>query len=137
VESKLWPEKVKEVAWTTIRQRSATDPSWVWHHPDALDNLKDELVKRDVWREVMGYIQRGPFEKPATSIQIQVLSRDEQTGQTTLRIRPLNGDTVYMETKGTATVSSKKLDEYDIKTKALRLSFLCVDSRGEHSTGAP
>ncbi len=86
---------------------------------------------------MMGYITRGPFEKPATSVQIQVLSRDNETGQATLRIRPQNGDTVYMETKGAATVSSKKLEEYDIKTKDLKLSFLCVDSKGAHATGAP
>jgi hypothetical protein len=135
MESKLWPESAKEVAWNSIRQRAATDPSWVWHHPDALDNLKNELVKRDIWREMMGYITRGPFEKPATSVQVQALSRDEESGQTTLRIRPQNGDTVYMETKGPATVSSKKLVDYDIKTKALKLSFLCVDSKGEHATG--
>jgi hypothetical protein len=135
MESKLWPESAKEVAWNSIRQRAATDPSWVWHHPDALDNLKNELVKRDIWREMMGYITRGPFEKPATSVQVQALSRDEESGQTTLRIRPQNGDTVYMETKGPATVSSKKLVDYDIKTKALKLSFLCVDSKSEHATG--
>jgi len=135
VENKLWPAGNKEVAWSTIKQRAATDPSWVWHHPDALDNLKDELVKRDVWREMMGYVDRGPFEKPKTSVQVQVLSRDENTGQVTLRIRPLNGNVVHMETNDVATTSSKKLEDYDIKTKAVRLSFLCVDSAGEHSTG--
>lgn len=86
VESKLWPTGTKEVAWSTIKQRAATDSSWVWHHPDALDNLKDELVKRDVWREMMGYINRGPFEKPKTSVQTQVLNRDENTGQHHFRI---------------------------------------------------
>ena len=30
---------------------------------------------------MMGYITRGPFEKPATSVQVQVLSRDDETGQ--------------------------------------------------------
>lgn len=134
-ENKLWPPGTKEVAWNTIKQRAATDSSWVWHHPDALDNLKDELVKRDLWREMMGYIDRGPFEKPKTSVQIQVLNRDENTGQVTLRIRPLNGDLVYMETNGIATTSSKRLEDYDIKTKALKLSFLCVDSLKEHGTG--
>ncbi len=135
VEGKLWPSGAKEVAWSTIKQRAATDPSWVWHHPDALDNLKEELVKRDVWREMMGYIDRGPFEKPKTSVQVQVLNRDENTGQVTLRIRPLNGDIVYMETDGIATPSSKKLEDFDIKTKELQLSFLCMDSSGEHGTG--
>ena len=32
---------------------------------------------------------------------------DQETGQATLRIRPQNGNTVYMETKGPATISSK------------------------------
>ncbi|MDD4092621.1 MAG: DUF499 domain-containing protein [Smithellaceae bacterium] len=137
VESKLWPENTKEVAWSAIRQRAASDPSWVWHHPDALDQLKDELVKRDLWREMMGYITKGPFEKPATTVQIQVLSRDAETGLATLRIRPVNGDTIFMETKSVATTSSKKLEDYDLKTKALKISFLCVDSTGEHATGEP
>lgn len=137
VENKLWPESVKEVAWSAIRQRAASDSSWVWHHPDALETLKNELVKRDLWRETMGYVSRGPFEKPPTSVQIQVLSRDSETGQATLRVRPQNGDTVYMETAGMATISSKNLEDYDIKTSALKLSFLCVDSTGQHSTGEP
>jgi hypothetical protein len=135
VEDKLWPANTPEVAWTTVKQRAAADPSWVWHHPDALDNLKDELVKRDIWREMMGYINRGPFEKSKTSVHPQLLSRDENTGQVTLRLRPLHGDAIYMEIDGTATVSSKRMEDFDIKTKALRLSFLCVDSRGEHGTG--
>jgi len=137
VENKLWPENAKEVLWNSIRHRAASDPSWVWHHPDALDQLKEELVKRDLWREMMGYVTRGPFEKPSTSVQIQVLNRDGDTGLTTLRIRPVNGDTVYMEAKGKVTTSSRKLEEYDLKTKALKLSFLCVDSTGEHDTGEP
>lgn len=137
VESRLWPEGVREVAWNTIKQRASTDPSWVWHHPDALDTLKDELVKRDIWRVTMGYVDRGPFEKPKTSVNIQLLSRDENTGQATLRVRPKYGDVVYMATSGVATATSKKLDDHDIKTKALKLSFLCVDSTGGHGTGEP
>ena len=135
VENKLWPPTAKEVAWTTIKQRAATDSSWVWHHPDALETLKNELVKRDIWREMMGYIDRGPFEKPKTTAQIQILSRDDNTGKVKLRIRPMNGDIVYMESGGIATASSKKLEKYDIETAAITLSFLCVDSKGIHGTG--
>jgi len=135
VESKLWPPGLKEVPWSSIKHRAATDPSWVWHHPSALDNLKDELVKREIWREMMGHVDRGPFEKPRTSVQVLVLNRDENSGQVTLRVRPLNGDMVYMEENGVASPSSRRLEEYEIKTKALQLSFLCVDSKGEHGTG--
>lgn len=137
VENKLWPVNAREVAWTTIKQRAATEPSWLWHHPDALESLKDELVKRDIWREAKGYVDRGPFEKPKSSVQVQVLHRYDDSGQATLRVRPLNGDTVYMEANGTATTASKRMEEFDIKTTALKLSFLCVDSKGEHDTADP
>jgi hypothetical protein len=137
VENKLWPASAKEVAWSTIKLRAATDPSWVWHHPDALDNLREELVRRDIWRQTIEFIARGPFEKPSTSVQVIPLSRDEQTGETTLRVRPLNGDTIHIEENDDATTASKKLETFDIKTKALKLSFLCIDSKIEHATGNP
>src|SRR5581483_7462800 len=138
LENKLWPEDASEVAWTTIKQRAAQDPSWVLHHPRALDNLKDELVQRDIWREAAGYVQRGPFPKPATSVQVQLLSRDEATGQATLRVKPLHGDTVRWSQDGFATIASPQLDvSVDLRTSAVRLSFIAVDSTGDHETGEP
>jgi hypothetical protein len=100
LENKLWPESVKEMPWSDLKRRAATDPSWVWHHPRALDNLKAELVKRDVWRESGGYVQRGPFPQPATAVSVQVLSRNEETGEVTLRVRPLHGTVVYKSDNG-------------------------------------
>lgn len=137
LENKLWPEK-KEAAWSDIKRRAATDPSWLWHHPRALDDLRDELVRRGIWRDLGdGFLQRGPFPKPQTSVTFQTLARDPATGEVTLRVRPLHGDTVYCSDSGPATTSSQPLTEFDFKTRALRLSFLAVDSRGEHEMGDP
>jgi hypothetical protein len=53
-------------------------------------------------------------------------------------VKPLHGDTVYWSESGPATTASTKLDGGEnFKTKAVRLSFLAVDSSGEHDTGEP
>lgn len=139
LENKLWPEGEKEVAWAELKRRAASDPAWVLHHPRALDVLKDELVRRDIWREPGGgYVQRGPFPKPVTSVQVQPLSRDEATGEVVLRVKPLHGDTVYMSAAGPATTASERLDGGEnLRTRAIKLWFLAVDSTGEHETGDP
>lgn len=137
MENKLWPEQ-KEAAWGDIKRRAATDPSWLWHHPRALDDLREELVRRNIWRDLGdGFMQRGPFPKPQTSVTIQPLARDTTTGEVTLRVRPLHGDIVFYSDNGSASTSSPRLEGTDLKTQALRLSFLAVDSRGEHEVGDP
>lgn len=137
VENKLWPAGQMETSWADLKRRAASDPSWVLHHPRALDALKDELVRRDIWREPGGgFVQRGPFPKPATSVQVQPLSRDDATGEATLRVKPLHGDTLYMSTTGPATTASERVDGGEnLQTRALKLWFLAVDSTGEHETG--
>lgn len=137
LENKLWPE-TKEASWGDIKRRAASDPSWLWHHPRALDDLRDELIRRDIWRDLGdGFVQRGPFPKPQTSVTFQQLARDSSTGEVILRVRPLHGDTIFYSEDGVATTSSARLEGTDLKTQALRLSFLAVDSRGEHETGDP
>lgn len=138
LERSLWPEGQQEVLWSEIKRRAATDPGWVLHHPSALDDLKEELVRRDLWRDIGdGYIQRGPFPKPATDVQVQLLSRDPQTGEATLRVRPLHADTVHYSCDGPVTAASPRLEGNELKTTALRVAFLAVDSTGEHDTGEP
>ncbi|ADU51937.1 hypothetical protein Tmar_1836 [Thermaerobacter marianensis DSM 12885] len=138
VERNLWPEGQQEVRWTEIKRRAATDPGWILHHPQALDDLKDEMIRRDLWRDAGdGYVRRGPFPKPATDVQIQVLSRDPQTGEVTLRVRPLHGDVVHYSCDGAVSPSSPRLDGAELRTRALQVAFLAVDSTGEHPTGEP
>ena len=136
VEEKLWPAEQKEVAWSDIKRRVATDPSWIWCHPRALDDLKQEMVKRDLWRDLgNGYLLRGPFPKPATSVTVQELPGVSETDEVTLRVKPLHADTVYMGESGTATTGSQRLENLTFRTSALVLSFLAVDSKKEHETG--
>jgi hypothetical protein len=137
VESKLWPQNAKEVPWGDLKRRAATDPSWVWHHPKALDALRDELVKRDVWRVNGTFVERGPFQQAAPTVSVQVLNRNDDTGETTIRVRPLHADTVLMSESGPPTPMSTRLETYDVTTRTARLWFLAVDSQDPARTGEP
>ena len=136
VETRLFTQQ--SLPWTEIRRRAATAPGWQWHRPDALDRLKADCLRKDLWREEGSYVNKGPFPKPAAAVRVQELDRDDDTGVVTLRLRPVNGDTLYAEVGAAATPASRKLDpQRDFETKDLRVSLLAVDSTGQHETGAP
>ncbi|MDK2821471.1 MAG: hypothetical protein PWP31_1436 [Clostridia bacterium] len=128
----------KEMRWTDIKDRAATNPLWQWHKPDALDYLKDDMLKKGIWRENGGYIEKPPFPKEKTEVMVRELRRDSDTGEVTLKLIPKYGDKVYYEVGGVATEASSLVENLnEFKTKELKLSFLCVDSTGEHETGEP
>ena len=135
IEARLFTQKV--MLWSEIKRRAATNPAWQWHHPEALDKIKGECEHNEIWDERGGYVEKGPFPKPATEVKLQELSRDDDTGQVKLRVTPINGDTVYVEIGGQATTASHKLSGRDYETVELKVSFLAVDSTGEHETGDP
>jgi hypothetical protein len=128
----------KEMRWSDVKDRAATNPVWQWHKPSALDYLKDSMLAKQVWREKGGYIEKPPFPKEKTSVQIQEIRRDDETGEVTLKITPKYGDKVYYEVGGIATTASQLIENLnEFKTSDIKLSFLCVDSTNEHETGEP
>ena len=136
VETRLFTQQ--SMLWTEITHRAATSPVWQWHRPDALERLKAECLHKDLWREEGNYVNKGPFPKPAATVRIQELGRDDDTGVATLRLRPINGDTLYAEVGAVATSASRRVDATQpFDTAALRVSFLAVDSTGQHETGEP
>ena len=123
--------------WSEVKKRAAMTPVWQWHRMDALDLLKNELVHKDQWRENGNYVEKPPFPKPHTDVRIQELQRDDDTGEVTLRLTPVSGDTVHYEVGAQATPASAKVsDPKQFRTSELVASFLCLDSRGEYDTGA-
>ncbi|HEY9786570.1 MAG TPA: DUF499 domain-containing protein [Candidatus Obscuribacterales bacterium] len=135
-EERLFTQKV--MPWTEIKKRAAMNTRWQWHRTDALDLLKDDLVSKDQWRENDGYVEKPPFPKPQTSVLYQEMHRDDDTGLTTLKLSPVYGDTIYYEIgKGVTTGSQKVADPRHFQTSELEVSFLCLDSTGEHQTGEP
>lgn len=135
-ESKLFIDQ--KTPWSEILKRSATRPDWPWHKPDALEQLKEEMIRKDQWRKEGNWVLKGPFPAQPTGVNIKQIARNADTGEATLKITPLYGDTVHYEIDSKATEASSELDmSQPFKAKELKLSFLCVDSTGEHDTGEP
>lgn len=127
---------VQRMRWNDLMERVATTTSWEWHHPKALEELKADSLKKGLWIEEGGYLDKQP-PAPETSVSCRVISRDDDTGEVTLKILPHNGDTVYYEINNDATTASMQVaDINNFKTSELKLSFLCVDSKGINKTGS-
>ncbi|OPY16698.1 MAG: hypothetical protein A4E23_01684 [Methanomethylovorans sp. PtaU1.Bin073] len=126
----------QNMQWSEIKKRAAILTKWQWHHPNALDNLKDEMLRKEQWRMDGGYIDKGPFPAPSTTVQIMEWNRDEESGEVTLKVVPVNGNTVYYDIGGEATTASAKVDDFqNFVIKDMHVSFLCVDSKGVHESG--
>lgn len=124
--------------WSEVKRRAATLTTWQFHRPDALETLKNTATSQDYWRDEGGYINKGPFPPPDTEVRIQRLSRDETTGEVSLKITPVHGNTVYYEIgDNEPTTASGKIDSFNnFKTCELELKFLCVDETDEHGIGS-
>ncbi|GGN57563.1 DUF499 domain-containing protein [Oceanobacillus indicireducens] len=126
----------RQMRWIDLKERAATTTSWSWHHPQALEDLKNECLKKGIWIEEGGYLDKEP-PAPETSVNVREIDRDEDTGEVTLKITKQNGDKVYYEINGDATPGSLEVKDFNaFKTTELALTFLCVDSSGKHATGA-
>lgn len=125
----------RQMRWIDLKERVATTTSWSWHHPKAIDDLKNECLKKGIWVEEGGYLDKEP-PAPETSVNVRETHRDEQSGEVILKITPQNGDKVYYEINGDATTGSLEVKDLNaFKTTELALTFLCVDSTGKHATG--
>ncbi|MDM8534016.1 DUF499 domain-containing protein [Clostridiaceae bacterium HSG29] len=125
----------QRMTWNHITDRVATETSWQWHLPKALDDLKTDCIRKGLWIESGGYIDKEP-PAPTTSVNVIETHRDNETGEVTLKIVGTNGDTVYYEIDDDATTASAQVkDLTSFKTQELKLSFLCVDSSGTNGTG--
>lgn len=126
----------KQMIWSEVKKRAAVNTQWPWHLPNALDGLKERMILEDKWRPEGEYVNKGPFEAPETDVRVQETHRDHKTGEVTLRLTPVYGDTLYYEVGARATTASQQVkNPQAFMTKALKVSFLCVDSSGEHETG--
>lgn len=128
---------IQSMPWNEIKKRAAMLPKWQWHLPSALDDLKAACLQKDVWRENGGYVDKGPFPQPKTSVSIQEKQRNADSGEAILKITAINGDTIYYDYGAPASTASAKLSGSELKITELNASFLVVDSTHVHETGDP
>jgi len=125
----------RQMTWNNLKERVATITAWPWHNPRALEDLRDDMLRKGIWIETGGYLDKEP-PAPETSVFVREIGEDKNTGEVTLKIQPHNGDTIHYEINGDATEASMVVEDiHNFKTKELKLSFLCVDSTGKNTTG--
>ena len=128
----------QEMTWNQILERAATEVSWQWYHPDQMGQLKKDCLNRDKWREIGGYLQKGPFAKEPTEVSVEQLSYSAETGEFTLKVRGVYGNTVYYDV-GAEPTEASAVASNPFVTKETDLWFLCVDQSHDdpHPTGEP
>ena len=125
---------IKELPFSQIKERAATTVAWQWYHPDQLESLRLDCIKKDKWREINGYLVKGPFEKDPTSVVVEQTSYDEKTQEFTLKIRGIGGK-VYYDIGSDPTSASKEVIDQVLVTAEPAIRFVCIDPTGERKTG--
>ena len=147
LESDIFRQKVETrlfttnpILWSEILRKAASNASWQFTPPDALQKIKVKSVREGKWKELEGNrIEKGPFPPPQTEIFVKQISRDSKTGIVILDITPRHGDRIHVELNGNpASPASLIVDEPSrYETSEMKLSFLCTDSTGKSKTGTP
>lgn len=112
----------KEMMYSQITGRAATETSWQWYHPDQLDSLRADCLKKDKWREIGGYLVKGPFEKDPTSVTVSQTAYDETKQEFTLRVHGVGGR-VYYDIGADPTSASNEVSDTVFVTKEPSLLF--------------
>lgn len=125
----------KEMTFSQICERAATEASWQWYHPDQLESLRTDCLKKDKWREIGGYLVKGPFEKEPTSVIVSQTHYDDKTQEFTLHVKGIGGR-VYYDIGADPTAASTEIAETVLVTKEPSLRFACIDPAGERKEGS-
>lgn len=128
----------KEMRWTEILERAATETVWQWHFSKTFTDMLNDSISKDIWRKNGDYIEKGPFEKEPTSVTISDRNSGDIAETTVLKILPIHGDKVFYEIGAEATPGSAIVsDVNNFMTNEVKISFLCIDSTGEYPMGEP
>lgn len=144
-EAELWPsgKDNRRIPWKDVVSRAKTNPGWPWMPGSAgMDTLKAEALKQGRWRMGEdGYIEKGPFPKEKTSVNISLQTINADTGEPVLNLTPRNaGDApvIYYSTTSNVTENNNKVDDLEhFSTTAGTLYFMVKDPTGKYETGEP
>lgn len=127
----------ESMSWNEIIERAARDARWFWHPPEALENLKREMLSKGLWKESAGLVLRGEAAKDKTTVKVNFLSADFDTGEVVLKLIPMFGDVVHYEEGDKEVTENSPVvpNVNEFRTKAAKVNFLCIDSTGYHPKG--
>ncbi len=114
----------KVVLWSDLKRAAAVNTSWPLHKTSALEDLKDDCIRRGLWRAEGNHIRRGPFPPPAPEVSIRELSTEEDgQGRTFLKIEPLHAPSVAYETGDAQPTPSSSPVPTPTRFEATRLRY--------------
>ena len=120
----------KVVLWSDFKRAAAVNTNWPLHKVSALDDLKAECLRRDLWREEGNHIRRGPFPPPVPEVVVRELSvQEDGDGATYLKIEPLHAPMLVFETGDAEPTSASSPVPTPTRFEAtgLRYRFLAHD----------
>lgn len=144
-ESELWPSGAsnRRTPWKDVVNRAKCNAGWPWM-PGAsgMDTLKNEALRQGRWRlGEDGYVEKGPFPKEKTSVNVSLLSTTQDTGESLLSLTPRNaGESPVIHYSTSAAVSNSDPQVEDLEnfsTTEGTLYFLVVDPTDKHESGEP
>lgn len=144
-EEYLWPsgKENRRTPWRDVVNRAKCSPEWPWM-PGAsgMDTLKAEALKQGRWRmSEDGYIEKGPFPKDKTTVNVTVVNADGDSGTVVLSLTPRHaGESPVIVYAGTQAglASGKPVDNLDnFSTEEGTLYFQVKDPTGKYETGEP
>jgi hypothetical protein len=105
-----------------------------------MDMLKTEALRQVRWRlGEDGYIEKGPFPKEKTTVNIAPQGINKETGESILMLTPRNcgaSPVIHYSQNPTVTTSDPVVIDLDnFHTNAATLYFLAVDNDGQHEIG--
>lgn len=140
-EEELWPQSDRRTPWRDVLMRAKSNPAWPWLPGlRGLEQLKVKAISQGRWREGNdGWIEKGPFPKEKTAVNIVSQTQDVQTGETVFTLTPVNAGPspkVHYSTSAAVNENDPVVDDLDaFRTKEPTLYFLAVDTTGRHETG--
>ena len=144
-EEVLWPsgKDNRRTPWKDVVARAKSNPDWPWMPGSGgMDTLKTEALKQGRWRlGEDGYVEKGPFPKDKTSVNVSLVGTQPETGATILSLTPRHAGespVVVYATKPEGLVSGQSVEDLDsFSTLEGTLYFQARDTTGHYETGAP
>lgn len=142
-ESELWPSGAnnRRTPWKDVVNRAKCNAGWPWMPGNnGMDTLKGEALKQGRWRlGEDGYIEKGPFPKEKTSVNVSLLSTHAETGESVLSLTPRNAGespVIHYSTKPEVLEKDTQVEDLEcFSTAEATLYFLVRDPSGKYESG--
>ena len=142
-EEYLWPsgKENRRTSWKDVVSRTRSNPAWPWMPGSGgMDTLKTEALKQGRWRlGEDGYIEKGPFPKERTTINVSLQGSNPETGESILSLTPRNaGDSpvAHYSAKSDVSDADPLVEDLDnFVTAEGSLYFWVNDPTGKFESG--